>query len=810
MILSALKNTAGLTFNGATGVLRIVLTPLIRFAIIAGFLIACQFAGAQEPVPLAASGNTTPHSSLNNSVTEKKIDALLHKMTLEEKVGQLVQYSAGQPTGPGTGRTDYDDMIEKGQVGALFNITKASEANAFQRVAREKSRLRIPLVFGLDVIHGYRTEFPIPLGLASTWEPELVQQAARVAAREASASGIRWAFSPMLDISRDARWGRMAEGFGEDTYLDAAMARAYVLGYQGEQLSAPDSVAACPKHYVGYGAAEGGRDYNSVEISEHTLREFYLPPFRAAVDAGAATIMTAFDSLNAVPTSANPFTIKQILRKEWGFQGLVDSDWTSIAELIPHGIANDPATAARKAFLAGVEMDMVSSFYHDTLANLVHSGQVPEADINEAVRDVLRVKFALGLFEHPYTDEKQEAGTMLQPDSVALARTAAERSFVLLKNSPLANANAAPVLPLSSDSKNVALIGPLADDAALMLGSWSAQGRPEDVVTLRAALAQKLGADHLRYAKGSDIAKASDERIAEAVKTAQQSDTVILALGESGPDMTGEAASRAHLGLPGRQQQLLEAIVGTGKPVVLILFSGRPLTLPWAFEHVPAVLAAWFPGVQAGPALVRALYGESNPSGKLVVSWPRAVGQEPLYYNALNTGRPAGNADLTKPPWEGSVKYISRYIDEQNSPQFPFGYGLTYTSFSYGPTQASSAQVSAKTLNDGLRDAKRSSNSDLTVGADITNSGTRASEETVQLYVRLEGTSTAQPLRALKGFQHVKLAAGQTQHVTFHLGPDAFALWDDQNKYVVESARAKIWISPDSAHGSEATIDITK
>jgi beta-glucosidase len=786
----------------------IVFTSLIRFAIGACLVICCQAATAQDAPPAASSGFLTAHPNLDDPATEQKIDALLHKMTLEEKVGQLVQYSAGQPTGPGTGRTDFNDMIQKGELGALFNVTTAREANAFQRVAMEKSRLQIPLIFGLDILHGYRTEFPIPLGLAATWNPELVQRAARVAAREASASGIRWMFSPMIDIARDARWGRMAEGSGEDPYLVSAMARAYVLGYQGERLSAPDSALACPKHFVGYGAAEGGRDYNSVEISEHTLREFYLPPFHAAVDAGASTIMTAFDSLNGVPTSANPFTIKQILRKEWGFQGLVDSDWTSIAELIPHGIANDPATAARKAFLAGVEMDMVSSFYHDTLANLVHSGQVPEAAVDEAVRDALRVKFALGLFEHPYADEKQEAGTMLQPQSVALAREAAERSFVLLKNSPIAGG--APLLPFSSDAKNVALIGPLADDARVMLGSWSAQGRPEDAITLRASLTEKLGADHVHYAKGSEITKGTDEQLAEAVKSAQESDAVILALGEGAAEMTGEAASRAHLGLPGRQEQLLETMVGTGKPVVLVLFSGRPLTLPWAFEHVPAVLAAWFPGVQAGPALVRTLFGESNPSGKLPVTWPRAVGQEPLYYNALNTGRPAGDADLTKPPWEGSVKYISRYIDEQNSPQFPFGHGLAYTNFSYGPTQASSAQASAAALNNGLREAERSSNSGISVSADVTNTGPRASEETVQLYVRLEGTSTAQPIRALKGFQHVKLAAGQTQHVTFHLGPDAFALWDDQNKYTVEPARATVWISPDSAHGSAAMIEIMK
>ncbi len=787
-----------------------MLISLLRFAMLTCFVIAYESAVAQEAAPPAAFSNTVAQSGLNNPATEKRINALLSKMTLEEKIGQLSQYSVGQPAGPVVGPTNFNDMTQRGEVGALLNVTTAREANEFQHIAVEKSRLQIPVVFGLDVIHGYRTEFPIPLGLSSTWDPELVQEAARVAAREASASGIRWMFSPMIDIARDARWGRMAEGSGEDPYLVSEMARAYVRGYQGEQLSAPDSVAACPKHYVGYGAAEGGREYNSVEISEHTLREFYLPPFHAAVDAGAATIMSAFDSLNGVPASANRFTLKDILRKEWGFQGLVDSDWTSIAELIPHGIANDPATAVRKALNAGVEMDMVSNLYHGNLANLVRAGQVSEADVNEAVRHVLRVKFALGLFEHPYADEKQEAGAMLQPESLALARTAAERSFVLLKNSPLSAG--APLLPLASDAKNIALIGPLADDAAVMLGSWFAQGRPQDVVTLRAALVQKLGADHLRYVKGSDINKVSDEQIAEAVKAAQESDTVILALGEDGPNMTGEAASRAHLGLPGRQQQVLEAIVATGKPVVLVLFSGRPLTLHWAFEHVPAVLAAWFPGLQAGPALVRTLFGESNPAGKLVVTWPRAVGQEPLYYNALNTGRPAGQADLSRPPWDGdgSEKYISRYIDEQNSPQFPFGYGLTYTSFSYGPTQASTAQVSAKSLNDGLRDAKRSSDSDLTVSADVSNTGTRAGEETVQLYIRLEGTSTAQPIRALKGFQHVKLAPGETRRVSFRLGLDTFALWDDQNKYALEPARAKLWISPDSAHGSEATLEITR
>lgn len=782
-------------------------TILNRLLLAAFLFFIFQAASAQLHDSATLSTSKAAGSSLNDPAIEQKIDALLRGMTLDEKVGQLVQYSAGQPTGPGTGRTDYIDMIEKGQIGGLFNITNAREVNAFQRVAMEKSRLKIPIIFGQDVIHGFRTEFPIPLGFASTWDPDLVQRAARVAAREASANGIRWVFSPMVDIARDARWGRMAEGSGEDPYLDAAMARAYVLGYQGERLDAPDSVAACPKHFVGYGAAEGGRDYNSVEISEHTLREFYLPPFRAAIDAGAPTIMSAFDSLNGVPASANPFTLKQILRKEWGFRGIVDSDWTSIAELIAHGIANNPATAARKALLAGVDMDMVSSFYHDTLAGLVRSGQVPEANVDEAVRRVLRVKFALGLFEHPYADETKESQAAMKPESVTLARDAAEQSLVLLKNEPVSGA---PLLPLSGTSKTIALIGPLADDAPDMLGSWSGpQSRPEDVVTLRAALAAKVGSDHVRYASGGSITKSSDEQLADAVKTAQASDLAILALGESGPEMTGEAASRAHLGLPGRQEQLLEDVVATGKPVILILFSGRPLTLPWAFAHIPAVLAAWFPGMQAGPALVRTLYGEANPSGRLVVSWPRAVGQEPLYYNALDTGRPAGNADLTKPPWEGSTKYVSRYIDEQDSPQFPFGYGLTYTSFQFGEPHLSLPRISAKLQNDELH-AINHAKSALTVSCDVSNTGSRSAEETVQLYVRLEGTSTAQPVRALKGFKRIKLSAGETQRVTFDLGADAFALWDIEDKYVVEPARVTVWVSPDSAHGSSATLEITQ
>jgi len=764
-------------------------------AIVICAFLATQTISAQTPAVALAQSGLPVGTGIYDPSIDAKVEALLRKMTLEEKIGQLVQYSAGQPTGPGTGRSDYNEMIERGQIGALFNISTAKETNAYQRIAVEKSRLHIPIIFGLDVIHGFRTEFPIPLGLASTWDPQVVEKAARVAAREASATGIRWTFSPMIDIARDARWGRMAEGGGEDPFLGAQLAAAYVRGYQGSRLDAPDSIAACAKHYVGYGAAEAGRDYNTTEISEHTLREIYLPPFHAAVNAGSATIMSAFNSINGVPASANPFTLTQVLRKEWGFRGIVDSDWTSVAEIMAHGIANDGATAARKAFMAGVDMDMASSLYHDHMLKLVQAGQVPQANIDEGVRRVLRVKFALGLFDHPYADESKESQAMLQPESIALARTAAERSFVLLKN---AAAGASPLLPLSDKTRNIALIGPLADDSPNMLGSWAGLGRGEDVISFHAALAKHVGEEHLFHVKGSGITDGTDADIAAAVAAAGKADLVVLALGENAGEMTGEAASRAHLKLPGRQQELLEKVVAAGKPVVLIIFSGRPLTLPWAFEHVPAVIAAWFPGIQAGPALVRTLYGESNPSGRLVVSWPRTVGQEPLYYNALSTGRPAVAGS--------DPKYVSRYIDEESTPQFPFGFGLSYSTFQYGATEINSKTLKASQLRSALNKKVAPA---LTATAAVTNSGSVAGEEVVQLYVRLEGTSTAQPVRALKGFQRVSLAPGETKKVTFNLAPDAFALWSIDNQFTVEAAKATVWISPNSAAGTGSPLEIT-
>jgi beta-glucosidase len=499
--------------------------------------------------------------------------------------------------------------------------------------------------------------------------------------------------------------------------------------------------------------------------------------------------------------------LTEILRKEWGFPGIVDSDYTALAELIPHGIANDGATAARKAFLAGVDMDMVSSLYHDHLAKLVRSGEVPEAAVDEAVRRVLRVKGALGLFENPYTDETKEAGAMLHPDSLALARTAAEESFVLLKN---ANVGASPLLPLPGTAKTFALIGPLANDRGNMLGSWAGQGRAQDVITLRAALNERIGSKNLRYAKGAEFVGGTDDQLEEAVKAAEQTDIAILALGENAPEMTGEAASRASLGLPGRQEELLEKVVATGKPVVLLIFSGRPLTLPWAFQHVPAVIAAWFPGIQAGPALTRTLFGETNPGGRLVVSWPRSVGQEPLYYDALNTGRPAGKIDLTRPPRNTLEKYVSRYIDEQNSPQFPFGFGLSYTTFRYGNLHIDRTQMSAKSLNEDLEAREHKQTAALAASADITNTGTLAGVETVECYLRFQGTSVAQPVRALTKFQRISLAPGETRKVTFLLGPNAFAIWNEQQKFAVEPAKVTLWIAPDSSQGLQATLEITK
>jgi len=728
----------------------------------------------------------------NDPQTESRIDQLLKQMTLDEKVGQLVQYSAGAPTGPGTGRTDYKELAAKGMLGSLINLTGAAETNAMQKLAVEQSRLHIPLIFGLDIIHGYRTTFPVPLALSATWDPALVEKTARIAAKEGSRAGVRWTFSPMVDIARDARWGRIVEGAGEDPYLGSALAAAYVRGYQGSKLSDPESIAACSKHFVGYGAAEGGRDYNTAEIPVRLLRQVYLPPFQATVDAGAATFMSAFEAINGVPASANAFTLTQVLRKEWGFRGFVVSDWNSIGELIPQGLANSGAVAAGKAILAGVDMDMEANLYGPNLPGLVKSGVVPESVIDESVRRVLRVKFALGLFDHPYTEVKPDG---IAPEDMETARKAAEESFVLLKNE-------GGMLPLKASGKTVALIGPLADNAGQMLGSWAGKGSPKDVVTLRSALTKQVEAaqGHIVYAKGTDILGKSDAGFSDAVGAARKSDIVVLALGEDAEWMTGEAGSRAHLDLPGNQQQLLEAVAATGKPVVLVVFSGRPLVLNWAAQHVPAILAAWFPGLQAGPALANVLLGASSPSGRLTVSFPRAVGQEPLYYNHFNTGRPADGVDLSVPPQNPGDKYRSRYVDEQNSALYPFGSGLTYSTVAYSPATVSATTLSAKDLNAG--------SSTLKVRVEVRNTGSRVAEEVVQLYIRQTGTSVVRPVRELKGFQRITLAPGQSQKVEFTLGHEELKFWNIEMKDVVEPAQLTVWVAPDSTQGKPVQVSI--
>lgn len=728
---------------------------------------------------------------------EKRIDSLLHKMTLDEKVGQLVQYSAGSPTGPGTGRNDYPDMIAAGQVGSLFNLSGAKKVNEMQRIAVEKSRLHIPLIFGQDVIHGFRATFPVPLAMSATWDIPLVEQAARIAGHEAATEGIRWTFSPMVDIARDARWGRITEGAGEDPYLGSLVAAAYVRGYQGTKLDDPMSIAACVKHYVGYGAAEGGRDYNTTDISERTLRQVYLAPFHAAERAGAVTFMSAFNPLNGVSSSANPFTLRQVLRKEWGFQGFVVSDWNSVGELIPQGIALDPAQAARKALLAGVDMDMESNSYHTSLAEEVRSGKVPMATLDESVRDVLRVKFALGLFDHPYADESRSAKEGPIPAaSRVTARKAAEESFVLLKDEPL---NGSPVLPLRVIAGHtIALIGPMADDAGNMAGSWGGEAEKSDVVTLYKALTDFAAKSNMKliYQMGVQLVEPTNQGpddIAAAVEAARSADVVLLALGDDAGLMSGEAASRAHLKLAANQRKLIDEIAALNKPTVLILFTGRPMVLTDVEPKLNAIVMAWYPGIEAGPALVETLFGMSNPSGRLTASFPRAVGQEPLYYNYLNTGRPALNADLTHLPRTSEEKYLSRYLDEPNSPLYPFGYGLSYSTFSYSQPRLSATSTSAAALNAGK------ATSEIHVTAEVKNTSSSAGTEVVQLYLGQRGTSVARPVHELEGFQRVTLGPGESKTVDFTIGRDQLAFWNIDMKDVVEPAKVNVWVAPNSA-----------
>ena len=748
------------------------------------------------------------------------MEHLLRQMTLEEKIGQLVQYNdtgndpavlkaAGPQTGKAVGAlaaanpeaADHVDAMRlaaTGGLGSMLNTIGAQRTNTYQHLAVEKSRLHIPLLFGADVIHGFRTIYPVPLGLAATFDPDLVVALAHMSAHEATTAGVRWFYSPMVDISRDPRWGRTVEGAGEDPYLGAAMARAYVRGYQGDDLSRPGSVAASVKHFAAYGAAEAGREYNTTDMSEIRLRQVYLPPYEAALKAGAATIMSAFNALNGVPASANPFLLGKILRGEWGFDGFVVSDYTAVMELMNHGIALDSATATRKAITAGVDVDMMSHFYDAQLPALIRSGAVPMSVVDEAVRRVLRVKFATGLFEHPYAEGAEVTAAV--PEHRPLVRKAAEESLVLLQNNT--TPSGATLLPLAPAFKRVALIGPLADDPDQMVGAWGGAGQRTDIITLRQALAERMRnvGGTLLYSKGTEIESASQSGFAEAVAAAQAADVAILALGEGGM-MSGEAGSRAYLDLPGNQQQLLEAVVATGKPVVLLVFSGRPLVLDWAAGHVSAILEAWFPGTEAGNAIANVLYGDASPSGKLPMSFPRAVGQEPLYYNQFPTGRPPIGIDLSRPPG-GDSRFFSRYIDVPNSALFPFGYGLSYSTFSYRDVSVSEARIP---LSQALKDRAQPL---LDATATVANTGTRTATEVVQCYVRNLGASIEQPVRSLEGFQRVTLAPGESKQVIFHLGFNELSFFNQESKPTIEATHYTVWIGGSSLADQKASFEV--
>jgi beta-glucosidase len=770
-------------------------------------LVALAPATAQKPAQQPAKVSPS-NPQLVSAEIERRVDALLARMTLQEKLGQLVQYNAdGAPSAtvttgqqhnlaanPEVGyRIDAMQLAANGEMGSMLNVSPA-RIHAYQQAAVDKSRLHIPLLFGADVIHGYRTVYPIPLALAASFDPDLTSSLARMAAEEASSAGIRWFYSPMVDISRDARWGRSVEGAGEDAFLGAAMARAYVRGYQNDRLSQPDSVAATIKHFAAYGATEAGREYNTTDMSTSRLFQDYLPPYQSGVDAGAASVMSAFNALNGVPSTANPYLLDTILRKQWGFDGVVVSDYTAIMELINHGIALDAATATEKAINAGVDVDMMSHFYDTQLPALIRSGRVPMAEVDEAVRRVLRLKFALGLFDHPYPAQPEVSA--VTPERRALALRAAEESIVLLQNKLVSNT---PLLPLKPGTK-IALIGPLADNAREMVGSSSGVHRDSEVVTVRAALEARAGGPIL-YAQGTQILSNSDDGFAAAEQIARESDVIVLALGESA-SMSGEAGSRAELDLPGNQLELLKRIAAVGKPVVLLVFSGRPLVLTSAAQNAQAILEVWFPGIESGDAIVHLLYGEESPSGKLPMSFPESIGQEPLYYNQFPTGRPANSADLNEPPGPDS-RFISRYIDAPNAALFPFGFGLSYTTFSYSAVAVSLPSVP-------LRAERPGAASLVTATATVTNTGTRTATEVVQCYVRNRGASLEQPVRSLQGFERVTLAPGESKQVSFTLGFNELSFFDNTGKKVIEPTQYTVWIGGDSLASNAAEFSIER
>ena len=707
---------------------------------------------------------------------EQRVNALLAQMTLAEKLGQLQQLD-GEANG--NFRPEHLDLVRKGQLGSTLNVRGAQRTNQLQRVAMTESRLKIPVLFGFDVIHGYRTIFPIPLAEASSFDPALAERSAAVAAQEANNVGLRWTFAPMGDIARDPRWGRITEGAGEDPFLGAAFARARVRGFQGNDYGASDRVLACAKHWVAYGAAEGGRDYNTTDLSENVLREIYFPPFKAAVDAGVGTFMSSFNAINGIPASANHFTLTKVLRDEWKFDGFVVSDYTSVKELINHGVAANEEEAAGAALNAGVDMEMVSRSYNTFGAKLLQEKKLSLATIDEAVRRILRIKFRLGLFDRPYTDEAREANALLRPESIRLAREIAGRSMVLLKND-------AETLPLRKNLGSIAVIGPLADDRRAPLGWWAGDGKEENTVTPLAGIKAKVSPEtKVVYAKGCEVTNDSTAGFQEAVNLARSSDVAVVFVGEIA-DMVGEAASRSSLDLPGRQMELIQAIHGTGKPTIVVLVNGRPLSIGWAVNNVPAILESWMGGSESGNAIADILFGDVNPSAKLPVTFPRTVGQVPMYYNFLNVGRPP----------EAQNRYTSKYYDLPWTPLYPFGYGLSYTTFKISGLQLSAPRISA--------------NGKLTVSVEVENTGRRAGDEVVQLYLRDVVASMNRPVKELKGFQRVSLQPGEKRRVEFVLGHEHLGFWNRELRYVVEPGEFRVMVGSNSVDVTEAKFEVTK
>lgn len=715
-------------------------------------------------------------------IIDHKVDSLLSLMTLDEKIGQLNLVAGDMDqTGP-IANKEYGKNIKDGRVGAILNVYGVERVRKLQELAVNNTRLRIPLLFGYDVIHGFKTIFPIPLGEACSWDIELIEKTARLSAEEACAAGLNWTFSPMVDIARDPRWGRVAEGSGEDSYLASLIARARVIGYQGAKLNNPFTMASCVKHFAAYGAPMGGRDYNTVDMSDRVLRETYLPPYKAAVDAGVETVMSSFNELDGVPSSGNKYLLTQILRNEWGFKGFVVSDYTSIKELVEHGYAVDEKQAGEFALNAGLDMDLQGTIYANYLKKSFEEGKVSENQINESVKKVLKVKYDLGLFSNPYLylDENREKEITYSKELMDHALLSAKKSIVLLKNNEF---NGHKLLPLSKSIKRIALIGPLANNQKDMLGTWHALGDETKVVTILSGLKKKFPESNIEFAKGADFDGDDMAEFNEAKRIAMSSDIVICAIGEN-RIQNGEASSRSDIGLPGVQLELMAELIKTGKPIVAIVMAGRPLTIEWLSKSVNAILFAGHLGTRSGDAIADIVSGDYNPSGKLVMTFPRNTGQIPIFYNAKNTGR----------PFNANDHYTTKYLDVANEPLYPFGFGLSYSSFEYSNLKLSKQSIK--------------NSESLTVTFTLKNTGKYDGEEVAQLYIRDMVGSVTRPVKELKGFKKVFLKSGEQKELSFSITENDLRFYDVNMKFLAEPGKFKVFVGGNSVELLETDFEL--